>query len=133
MAFIDDEEEKEEDVEGEVKKGEEAAIVEIVVKNLIEKFPNDIVLLKEVINILKLSAHIDPEKTLNKVKEAYKSLKEENPKALIELYSRQEMTLELLVKGSKRVEKSEDSDAKNGLRKYLIKKAIDLLTKSETD
>ena len=48
MAFIDDEEEKDEDVEGEVKKGQEANLVVIVVKNLIEKFPNDIVLLKEV-------------------------------------------------------------------------------------
>ena len=53
MAFIDDEEEKDEDVEGEVKKGQEANLVVIVVKNLIEKFPNDIVLLKEVKDILK--------------------------------------------------------------------------------
>ena len=87
LAFIDDEEEKEEDVEGEIKRGEESSIVVIVVKNLLEKFPNNIILLKEVKDILKQSQHIDPDSTLNKVKDAYNALKEENPKALIDLYS----------------------------------------------
>ena len=88
LAFIDDEEGKEEDVEGEVKRGEEGNIVKIVVQNLLEKFPNDIVLLKEVKDILKESKHIDPDSTLNKVKEAYKALKENNPSALVTLYSK---------------------------------------------
>jgi len=103
------------------------------VKNLIEKFPNDIILLKEVKDILKSCPHIDPDSTLNKVKEAYTKLKEENPKALIELYSKQETTLPLLVKGSKRVQKSDEGEAREHLRQYLIKTATALLGKSETD
>ena len=102
-------------------------------KNLIEKFPNDIVLLKEVKDILKSCPHLDPDSTLKKVKEAYTKLKEENPKALVELYSRQEKTLALLVKGLNRVQKSEQGDAREHLRQYLIKTATALLEQSETD
>ena len=53
LAFIDDEDEKEDDIEGEIKRGEESNIVKIVVQNLLEKFPDDIILLKEVKDILK--------------------------------------------------------------------------------
>ena len=102
-------------------------------KNLIEKFPKDIVLLKEVKDILKSCPHIDPDSTLKLVKEAYTKLKDENPKALIELYSRQEKNLPLLVKGLKRVQMSAEGEAREHLRQYLIKTATALLEKSEID
>ena len=53
LEFIDNVGESEPDIEGEVKSGEEANIVKIVVENLLEKFPNNITLLKEVKQILK--------------------------------------------------------------------------------
>ena len=53
LEFIDNVGEYESDIEGEVKSGEEANIVKIVVENLLEKFPNNITLLKEVKQILK--------------------------------------------------------------------------------
>ena len=53
LEFIDSVGEYESDIEGEVKSGEEANIVKIVVENLLEKFPNNITLLKEVKQILK--------------------------------------------------------------------------------
>ena len=53
LEFIDNDGENESDIEGEVKAGEEANIVKIVVDNLLEKFPNNITLLKEVKQILK--------------------------------------------------------------------------------
>ena len=68
LEFIDNDGENESDIEGEVKAGEEANIVKIVVDNLLEKFPNNITLLKEVKQILKSSKHIDPTTTLMKVK-----------------------------------------------------------------
>ena len=95
LEFIDNEEEQESDIEGEVKKGEEANIVKIVVDNLLQKFPNNILLLKDVKQILKQSQHIDGS-TLIKVKEAYTSLKDRDPLAVMELYKGQEMTLQIL-------------------------------------
>ena len=128
LEFIDDEEDKESDIEGEVKRGEEGNIVKIVVENLLEKFPNDIILLREVKNILKQSKHIDPDSTLRKVKEAYKQLKEENPLSLIELYFKEEITLPLLIKGLKRIEHAKEPDSRHELRRFFVKAAIKLLT-----
>ena len=123
LEFIDDEEAQESDIEGEVKKGEEANIVKIVVDNLLEKFPNDITLLKEVKQILKQSKHIDPSSTLMKVKEAYSGLKERDPLTVIELYKGREITLEILSKGLKRVNASNSQE----LRSFFLQAAIDML------
>jgi len=60
LAFID-EEDQDANVEGEVKKGEEANIVKIVVQNLITKFSGDAKVLKEAKRILKKSPQVPAE------------------------------------------------------------------------
>ena len=60
LEFIDEDEEVEQDIEGEIKVGEENNIVKIVVKNLIEKFPENILVLNEVKKILASSQYVDP-------------------------------------------------------------------------
>ena len=60
LEFIDEDEEVEQDIEGEIKVGEENNIVKIVVKNLIEKFPENILVLNEVKKILAGSQYVDP-------------------------------------------------------------------------
>ena len=64
MAFVDEEDEDEEEVKknneiaGEVKKGEEANIVNIVVRNLVQKYPDDAKVLKRAKVILKESKDV---------------------------------------------------------------------------
>ena len=70
--------EKKEEVDGEIKPGEEGNIVKIVVGNLIKKFGKDAQLLREAKAILKQSKHVSPE-TIELIRDAYKSLKEEDP------------------------------------------------------
>ncbi len=57
LAFIDEEDDEEmaadKDIAGEVKKGEEANIVKIVVKNLLQKYQQDAKVLKKAKGILK--------------------------------------------------------------------------------
>ena len=64
-----------------------------------------------------------------RVKNAYSSLKERDPKAVIELYKDQEITLSILDKGLKRVNASDNQE----LRNFFVEAAIDsLLKNSET-
>ena len=64
-----------------------------------------------------------------RVKNAYSSLKERDPKAVIELYKGQEITLSILDKGLKRVNASDNLE----LRNFFVEAAIDsLLKNSET-
>ena len=58
LDFVDDEARKEE-IEGEIKPGEESNIVKIVVKSLLEKFPTNILVQREVIKILATSQYVD--------------------------------------------------------------------------
>ena len=59
-----------EENKGELKKGEEANKVKIVVQNFVKKFGENARLLKESKEILKSSKHID-ETTLSVIKSAY--------------------------------------------------------------
>ena len=64
MAFVDEEDEDEEEVKknneiaGEVKKGEEANIVNIVVRNLVQKYSDDAKVLKRAKAILEDSKDV---------------------------------------------------------------------------
>ena len=64
-------------VEGEVKFGEEANLVKIVTKNIIEKYHSDAKVLKEAAKILKGSRHV-PVETIKSVRDAYTALKEKD-------------------------------------------------------
>jgi hypothetical protein len=57
LAFVEDELPAE--VEGEIKPGEECNIVKIVVKNLLEMFPENILVMREVVQILSKSPYVD--------------------------------------------------------------------------
>lgn len=69
LDFVD-EDDMRDNVEGEVKSGEESNLVRIVVNNLMEKFPENILVLKEVAKILSTSVHVDKPITAS-VKDAY--------------------------------------------------------------
>ena len=62
------------------------------------------------------------------VKNAYSSLKERDPKAVIELYKGQEITLSILDKGLKRVNASGNQE----LRNFFMKATINNLKNTET-
>ncbi len=69
LAFIDEDDDSA-NVEGEVKKGEESNIVQIVAQSIITKFGSDAKVLKEASKILKKSPRVSAE-TLRNVKGAY--------------------------------------------------------------
>jgi hypothetical protein len=69
LDFVDEEDARQ-DIEGEVKAGEEGNLVKIVVQNLLERFPENILVLKEVAKILASSAYVD-KAIAAQVKDAY--------------------------------------------------------------
>lgn len=87
LDFVDEEEARE-DIEGEVKAGEEGNLVRIVVQNLLERFPENILVLKEVAKILASSAYVD-KAIAAQVKDAYSELKDRSPEALLTLVRQQ--------------------------------------------
>jgi hypothetical protein len=76
LNFVEGDEDAQE-VEGEIKPGEESNIVKIVVKSLLEKFPTNILVLREVIKILGTSQYVDRAISLQ-IKETYNHLKNES-------------------------------------------------------
>ena len=82
LEFIDEDVGSEEAVEGEIKPGEEANIVNIVTRNVIEKFGTDAKVLRDVKKILQSSDHVQAE-TVQSVKAAYQSLKEADYAAVL--------------------------------------------------
>lgn len=83
LDFVDEEDARP-DIEGEIKAGEEGNLVRIVVKNLLERFPENILVLREVAKILGSSAYVDKAITAQ-VKDAYSQLKDRSPEALLTL------------------------------------------------
>ena len=77
LDFVD-EEDLSKNIEGEIRAGEESNLVRIVVSNLMERFPENILVLKEVAKILGTSAYVDKAITAS-VKEAYNQLKDRSP------------------------------------------------------
>ncbi|MFN9898596.1 MAG: hypothetical protein ACK55Z_07345 [bacterium] len=77
LDFVD-EEDLSKNIEGEIRAGEESNLVRIVVSNLMERFPENILVLKEVAKILGTSTYVDKAITAS-VKEAYNQLKDRNP------------------------------------------------------
>ena len=77
LDFVD-EEDLSKHIEGEIRAGEESNLVRIVVSNLMERFPENILVLKEVAKILGTSAYVDKAITAS-VKEAYNQLKDRSP------------------------------------------------------
>jgi hypothetical protein len=57
-----------------VRPGEESNIVKIVVANLLEKFPENVLVLKEVLCVLSASQYVD-ESVITQIKQAYTNLK----------------------------------------------------------
>ena len=101
LDFVDDEDSEEKNgIEGEVKPGEEGRLVEIVVGNLLEKFPENILVLKEVIKIIATSQYVD-KSIVAKVKDQYNRLKNESPAALLTLVRHQLSQSNLTSKTSK--------------------------------
>lgn len=76
--YFVDEEDLSKNIEGEIRAGEESNLVRIVVSNLMERFPENILVLKEVAKILGTSAYVDKAITAS-VKEAYNQLKDRSP------------------------------------------------------
>ena len=84
LAFIDgDDDEELKDIEGEIKHGEEANLVKIVMSNLVEKYQSDAQVLKQAKSILKKSEKV-PAETVQQVSDAYRRLKEQDYSAVLE-------------------------------------------------
>ena len=67
-----------------MKPGEECNIVKIVVQTLLEKFPTNILVLREVAKILEKSEYVD-KSVVTQVKDSYRALKNGNCEALLTL------------------------------------------------
>ena len=112
LNFID---EAVEDIEGEIKQGEESNLVKIVSNNIIEKFGKScITTIKKCYELLKASAHVD-DPTKNKMKEAYTNLKGD-PTQLLDLYKKGVSDFE---KVGMRLHALESSPEKTKLCDYL--------------
>ena len=76
LAFIDEDESENDAIEGEIKAGEEANLVKIVVQNLVSRYSQDATVLKKAKDMLKAGSEHIPDETFQSVKSALRKLKE---------------------------------------------------------
>ena len=129
LAFIDEEDQDgSANPEGEIKQGEEANIVKIVVANLISKYSQNAKVLKEAKRICKRSPQV-PEETVQSLATAYSTLKQANfAQVLEQLYPAncKGPSLEALSKSLTKIRAIDAGEQKIKALNFLVDKATKL-------